>query len=93
MKYNCNINGKNFLLKFNGVTSKHGFYKWITVEAENKEDAELQSIELIKEDEKITKITKNSSQDSPTLHLEEIKISEEDMNNSGYTFYSENNHE
>ncbi len=88
-KYNCNIEGKNFLLDFNNKTSKHGFYKWVTVSAENPEDAELKAIDYVKDDAKKSLNVKNPKEDPPMLYLVEIHESEEDLTDSGYTFYKE----
>ena len=90
--YHCSINGKNFLLELDGKKSKHGFYKWVTVEAKDESEAELLAVEKVKNDEQIKASTQNPQKDSPQLFLDEIYEAEETAekpNEMGYAFYPE----
>lgn len=96
-RYRVRIEGRNFLLRFSSGKQrslKHGFFVTRDVEADSSEDAELKAVEMIKKEEAITSITINPRDDSPMLYLDSIHLlheDEESINNSGYTYYTEDN--
>tara|TARA_R110000868_G_scaffold360613_1_gene622677 strand:+ start:1685 stop:1963 length:279 start_codon:yes stop_codon:yes gene_type:complete len=70
MKYELIIEGRNFLVKFGWRRKKHGFYKTVRVEADDPDAAELKGVEFVRSDAEIRKLTRNSKDDPPTLHLD-----------------------
>ena len=91
------LEGKNFLIEYEGKIQKHGFYTTRYIEAENLEEAELKAVETIKSDKKLIDSVKNERTDAPMIYLEEISELEtfENVNppGTGYTFYIEDKNE
>jgi hypothetical protein len=90
--YRVRLNGQNFLLNLQGKVKKYGFYTTRDVEAESFEEAELKAVDLVKEDDAIKNSAVNEKDNSPMIYLEEIRIlesGEEQLKNSGYSFYTE----
>jgi len=94
-RYRVRINGRNFLLRFvdrSQRKKKYGFYCTRDVSAVSFEDAETKAVELIRNEERITSITLNAKDDSPMLYVDDIRVlrvEEETLNNSGFTYYPE----
>jgi len=92
--YRVQLNGQNFLLNLEGDSQKFGFYTTRDIEAESYEGAELKVIKTIQEDETLKNNVLNGKNDSPTIYINEMKLFESDeekLNNSGFTFYREDN--
>ena len=90
--YRVRLNGQNFLLSLDEGSKKYGFYVTRDVEAQSLEDAELKAVELIKNDRKLLDRVENQINDSPMIFVDDIRIfepSEEKINSSGFTYYSE----
>ena len=96
-KYQVLLEGKNFLIEYEGKLQKHGFYTTRYIEAENPEEAELKAVEAIKSDKKLIESVKNYRADAPMIYLEEISELETFENvkppGSGYSFYIDEENE
>ncbi|MDQ3041452.1 MAG: hypothetical protein M3R11_03620 [Acidobacteriota bacterium] len=93
-RYRVRLNGRNFLLNLEGDAQKFGFYTTRDIEAESFEDAELKVVKNIQEDETLKNNVLNGKNDSPMIYVNEMKVLdavEEKLNNSGFTFYREEN--
>lgn len=92
-KYRILLEGKNFLINSDEGPNRMGFYTTRYVEAENREDAEKRSVELIKNDPKLKDVMLNIRSDPPMIYLEKIEeissFDGVDKTNTGYTFYPE----
>ena len=89
--YRCLINGRNFLLDFDGKARKMGFYKSVYVESADTKAAELDAVEFIRSGELRGRVL-NSLEDPPMIFVEEIDELESsglEHNTSGHTFYKE----
>ena len=69
-KYKVMVEGANFLVSFDNETAKHGFFTTRFVEAENPEDAENQTIELLRVE--LASLVQNDASDSPVMFVEEV---------------------
>ena len=91
------LQGKNFLLNFDGKSQKHGFYTTRYVEANDPEEAELKAVDLIKMDSKLTESVQNDHSDVPMIYLDELIELEcfegENITGTGYSFYIEDESE
>ena len=96
-KYRVYLEGKNFLLSFNGKPEKHGFFTTRFVEANNPEEAENISIGLIRSDTDFKTAVLNKQDDPPMIYLKEIvkliDFGDIEPPGSGYTFYPESSEE
>ncbi|HEY0100137.1 MAG TPA: hypothetical protein VGB76_14400 [Pyrinomonadaceae bacterium] len=87
------INGRNFLLDFDGQARRVGFYATRTVEAATADEAESAAVELLRSDELLRQSTLNEQTDPPMMYVEEIvevrrRKKGEDAN-TGFSFYNE----
>jgi hypothetical protein len=88
--YRVNIHGKNFLIEMDGVIDKWGFYTFRDVMAANPEDAEFAAIQMLREHQRLRGIIKNSVDDPPMMHLEELtEIEVPNPIEPGLTWYPE----
>ena len=71
-KYRCLLNGQNFLIRFNGVKAKYGFYQNLIVAAESPQQAELLATARLWHDSELKKITLNLEKDPPVIRLKTI---------------------
>ena len=67
------MNGRNFLVDFDGKKRKCGFFKNILIEAESPGKAEHLAIERIRENSELKKIALNIKEDPPLIFVEELK--------------------
>jgi hypothetical protein len=95
--YRSVVNGKNFLVDFEGAVQKIGFFMCVivTTEDDTKEnEVEMLVVERIRSDEKLQKMTLNEMSDSPIINVESIEeLSDNDKDITkkyGYMFYKEN---
>jgi hypothetical protein len=70
--YWVTVNGENFLLDVEGTLAKHGFFTHRCVTAANPDEAERTAIEVVRQDERLRPLVKNSADDPPTMKLEAI---------------------
>ena len=91
--YRVVLEGRNFVLDFDGVRARHGFFTTRYVQARDEKEAELKAVELIREDTELVGAVKNQQADPPMIYLDEIEElpSLEGVNapGSGYSFYVE----
>jgi len=96
-KYQALLEGKNFLIEYEGKIQKHGFYTTRYIEAENTEEAELKAVETIKNDKTLIESVKNERTDEPMIYLKELYELEtfEDVSppGTGYSFYIDEENE
>ena len=69
-KFKVLIHGKNYLIRVDESTRKHGFYTTVFVEARNSEEAESIAVEMLKTDSKLLNMSINSESDPPSLSVE-----------------------
>ncbi len=89
--YECLVNGRNFLLNFDGKPRKMGFYKTVFVDSSDPAAAELDAVEFIRNGELRDKIL-NAEEDPPLIFVEEmyeLESSGVEDNTMGHTFYEE----
>lgn len=90
--YRALIEGRNFLLAFDGKTRRHGFYQTVFVRGSNPTDAEAAAIQAVKDDADLKRLGQNERGDPPMLHLDsldEIDDSESLPSAKGRTYYVE----
>ena len=87
------INGRNFLLNFEGEARRVGFYATRTVEAATTDEAEFAAVELLRRDALLHETTLNEQTDPPMMYVEEITevshVQKDEEANAGFTFYQE----
>jgi hypothetical protein len=87
------INGRNFLLNFDGEARRVGFYATRFVEAATADEAESAAVELLRGDELLREGTLNEQTDTPMIYVEEIvEVSgwkKDEEVNTGFSFYTE----
>lgn len=92
-KYQILMNVDNIYLLFDGKPKLMGYYQTVKVEAETPEHAELQAVEIIRNDEEIKSIwIKEKQTSAPRIFAEEIYAVEEfdeeiKGEQTGRTFY------
>lgn len=69
-KYKVLVEGANFLITFDDETSKHGFFTTRFVEARTEEEAESETIEMLRVE--LEEVVKNDQADSPVMFIDEI---------------------
>lgn len=87
------LNGRNFLLEFEGEPKRLGFYTTRFVEAQNPEAAEMAAVQMVREDSTLQQVL-NDPSDSPMIYAEEVTEAtrqNSEYPNTGYTFYEEKN--
>jgi len=60
-------------MNLDGTEQKFGFYTTVFVDAEDEEEAEQRSIQLLRHDPKLQESTLNNKSDSPMMYVEEIE--------------------
>ena len=90
-KYKVFVRGENFLLNFDGVNQKFGFYTTRFVEAEDEEAAEYAVMDLLRGDPQLVRSVSNEDSDPPMMFAEEIEELESfkgfTVPGAGFTFY------
>jgi len=90
--YRVKLAGENFRLTFEGKAMKLGFLTTRLVEAQDKTQAELSAVQLIREDPKLAGVL-NERADPPMIYCEGIEeIEPFDPTSAvqlGFTFYPE----
>jgi hypothetical protein len=72
-KYKVMLEGRNFLINYEGKIEKLGFLTTRFVEADDPKDAELKAVQLIKEDERLLAAVQNKNKEnSPMIYLDSI---------------------
>jgi len=90
--YRVLVNGRNFLIEWDGSVQKRGFYVTRFVNAEGKESAESEAISALRNDAHLQELTQNEQMDPPRLFIEEIEqVSDNNgaANNTGLSWYDE----
>ena len=91
IKYQVMLEGKNFLLNMEGSIKKYGFYTTRYLEANDPEDAKSKSVQMIREDKKLSNIISNKASDPPIIYLESVHELESfdgvELPGTGYAFY------
>lgn len=72
-KYRLLVNGRNFLFEVGGKPAKCGFYQMLFLEAASPVLAEQMAVEQVRDDKALLKVARNSKEDPPTIHIEEIE--------------------
>jgi hypothetical protein len=90
--YRVKLAGENFRLNFEGKVMKLGFFTTRLVEASDKPQAELNAVQLIREDHKLEGVL-NERADPPMIYCEGIEEIEPfdpaSVVQLGFTFYPE----
>jgi hypothetical protein len=96
-RYRAFINGQNFLFRNeNGDVERNGFYVTRDVEADSFEKAELEAVELIRNENKLREAIVNEHDNPPMIYVENLRIldaEEDSLNNSGFVFYTGDDNE
>src|SRR5262245_12359724 len=71
-KFRALIEGRNFLLRVAGKTARHGFYQTVFVEAPDPHAAELEALQVVRDDVDLKAQIHNPATDPPRLALESI---------------------
>lgn len=69
-KYRILVEGANFLITVDDETSKHGFFTTRFVEARTEEEAEHETIEMLRVE--LADVVQNDQADSPVMFIDEI---------------------
>jgi hypothetical protein len=72
-KYQVFVRGENFLMRFGEHEQKLGFYTTVFVEAQDSQSAEMQAVDLLRNDENLLTGTLNSKSDSPMMFVEDVE--------------------
>ncbi len=90
--FQCRMNGRNFLVSFDGKEQKMGFYTSCYVRSPNAKQAELVAVQLIRDSE-TRELVKNKTDDTPMIYLDEIveieSVDSEDLGIKGKVWYTE----
>jgi len=70
--YRAVINGENFLVEMDGVIEKHGFFTVRSVSADDPAAAESMAVQVLRDDQKLRGLIKNTPDDPPTMSVNEI---------------------
>ena len=90
--YRALVEGRNFLLKVEGKTRRHGFYQTVFVDVSDPSEAESAAIQIVRNDPELKQLTENSQDDPPILFLDslyELSTSEAVPPARGRTYYVE----
>lgn len=71
-RYRTIVEGRNFVLNFDGVTARHGFFQTVFVEAADRAQAEIAAVAHVRGDEDLRAMTLNAADDPPMLYLDSI---------------------
>ena len=89
--YAVMIEGKNFIMKFEGKKQKTGFFVKRAVQGTDEREAELKVMDLLRTE--LRESVLNKKDDPPMMYLEQIReISEEEAKNipkTGFTFFTD----
>ena len=92
-KYRALIEGRNFLLSFDGKVRRHGFYQTVHVESPDPAQAETDAIHIVKGNAELKQLTQNDVQDPPMLYLASLDEFEDSAelpaNPKGRTYFAE----
>ena len=83
------INGENFLLVFDGIPRRMGFYTTRFVEAFDTVHAENIAIDLVRNDQNLRSAVLNARDDPPMLYAREIEQTDAPQTATGLAFYPE----
>lgn len=90
-KYRLFVRGENFLFELDDEERRLGFYTTVFIEAENEEQAELQAIDLLRNDPKLVDGLLNPKADSPMMFVEEIdeleSFADVTLPRTGFSFF------
>lgn len=70
--YRALLCGENFLVEFDGVVGRYGFYTTRYIEAENPDGAEAVAVQSLRDDGALREVVKNPPDDPPTLRVEQL---------------------
>jgi hypothetical protein len=89
--YCITLLGRNFHLTRDGKTGRFGFYTTRQVEADDPALAEGQALQADREDESLTNIMLNASDDIPLIFVEQVSAegSRREGVDTGYRFFPE----
>lgn len=91
--YKLLIEGRNFLLHFEGRTQKMGFYTTVLVQANDYQDAKRKALELVLRHNDLSLQALNPLDDPPEIDVkdtEEIDLAEDIKDQTtGFSFYIE----
>ena len=83
------VEGKNFIMKFEGKRQKMGFFVTRSIKAPDEKSAEFKVMDLLRSELRASVL--NKKDDPPMMYLEKIReISEEEANTipkTGFTFF------
>ena len=92
-KYRVILNGRNFKIESDGKLQKVGFYTTRWVQAETPQAAELEAIDLVRQDSSLKVAIRNLSDDPPMIYLDALSQIESfdgiSLPGSGYSFYQD----
>jgi hypothetical protein len=90
--YRAVIEGRNFLLAFNGKNRRHGFYQTVFVQSADPAEAEATALRAVKDDADLRNMAQNQANDPPMLYVDalyELEGSESLPEAKGRTYYIE----
>ena len=91
-KFQAAINGRNFILNFDGKAKKVGFYQTVCVECESIDQVEDLAIAIVRDQQDLQKMVLNEGSNPPMLYLDEAwEVDEFDLpkGKTGRGFYVE----
>ena len=90
-KYQVILNGQNFLMDTDDGEKKVGFFTARMVKANSVGEAKQLALDMVKKDKVLIELTLNEPADQPQIHIDEVnQVREEaELEQSGYSFYSE----
>jgi hypothetical protein len=86
------LHGEDFIFNFDGERENGGFYTTRWVKAETEKEAELNAVELIKQDQHLHQLSVKGGNNSPMIYLDDICIVSwfkymKNKPGKGYSFY------
>lgn len=85
MKYEVEIEGKNFLIKVDGKVQRMGFFRTVLVDAKDTTEAEEMGLTKVREDLTVQNIVVNTKQDSPMMYVRRVESRE--GRSTGYSWF------
>jgi hypothetical protein len=72
LKYQVEINGRNFLINVDGHVARHGFFTFRFVEASDATSAEFLAVEMIRKAPHVRSVVMNVPDDPPLMDVTQV---------------------